>query len=101
MMRKAHEVYVYVVCVSQDSKNQRDYQKRRCSAVERKAMVRDEYRKRSSHLRPRACVMSMGEFARDSRGYRALFTRTYGTSSGDPGHVTMSVHGEKYEREGL
>ena len=41
--------------------------------------------------------MSMGEFARDSKGYWALFTRTFGMDSEDPDDAIMSVHADLHE----
>ena len=89
------------MCVSQESKNQHDDQKQRCSVVERKTMLRVEFRKLPVDSQPRACVVSMEELPGDSRDYRALFTRTFRTSSAEPDDAIMNVHVDLQEREGL
>ena len=57
-------------------------------------MVRDEYRKRPAHPRPRACVVSMEELPGTAKGYRALITRTFRAASEDPDDVVAVSNAE-------
>ena len=75
---------VRVWCVGlENQKRPHDDQKWRCSAAERKTVMRDEYRKLCSDPRPRACVVSMEELP-EVLGWGKDFQRTFRTSSADP-----------------